>query len=373
MSVPFVDLAAIHDPIRAELFGAVERVISEDRYILGPEVEAFESEMAAYLDVAHAVGVSSGTDALLIALMALDVGAGDEVITSPYTFFATGGAIARLGAKPVFVDVDPESLNLDPGLVERAITSRTRAIVPVHIFGRSADMTALCALACANELPIIEDAAQAIGATWDGARVGAIGRVGCFSFFPAKNLGCFGDGGLVSTQDPELADRIKRLRKHGGHAQYHHQEVGGNFRLDALQAAVLRVKLPHLEAWTQARIANAAGYEARFEAAGLLDRVTLPAQGAGRHVYNQYVVRVGAGHRDAVRESLRAAGVGCAVYYPVPLHRQPCFQGLYTGPLEASEAAALDSLALPVAPGLTPSMQDEVVEVMGRALSNSAA
>jgi dTDP-4-amino-4,6-dideoxygalactose transaminase len=373
LSVPFVDLGAIHDPIRAELLGAIEGVVSKDGYILGPEVAAFETEVADYLGVAHAIGVSSGTDALLVALMALDVGAGDEVITSPYTFFATGGAIARVGATPVFVDVEPDSLNLDPSLVEAAITPQTRAIVPVHIFGRSADMTALCALACANDLPIIEDAAQAIGATWDGAQVGTIGRVGCFSFFPAKNLGCFGDGGLVTTQDAELADRLKRLRKHGGHAQYHHQEVGGNFRLDALQAAVLRVKLPHLEAWTEARITNAAGYQERFEAAGLLERLTLPASGAGRHVYNQYVVRVAGGVRDAVRETLRASGVGCAVYYPVPLHQQPCFQGLNTGALAASEAAAMDSLALPIAPGLTPSMQDEVVEVMARALSGSAA
>ena len=373
MSVPFVDLSAIHDPIRAELLAAVEGVITADRYILGPEVEAFEREVAAYLGVEHAVGVSSGTDALLLALMALDVGPGDEVITSPYTFFATGGAVARLGARPVFVDVEPESLNLCPAQVEAAITPKTRAIIPVHIFGRSADMTALCHLACANDLPIIEDAAQAIGATWDGSRVGSIGRLGCFSFFPAKNLGGFGDGGLVTTRDEELADRVRRLRKHGGHAQYHHQEVGGNFRLDALQAAVLRVKLPHLEAWTEARIANAQGYAERFEAAGLSDRVTLPEQGPGRHVYNQYVVRVGGGARDAVREALRAAGVGCAVYYPVPLHQQPCFRDDHEGALPASEAAAQDSLALPIAPGLTPAMQDEVVEVIRSALSGSAA
>lgn len=373
MSVPFVDLSAIHEPLREELLEAVSGVIAADRYILGPEVEAFESEVAAYLGVDHAVGVSSGTDALLVSLMALDVGSGDEVITSPYTFFATGGAIARVGATPVFVDVEPDSLNLDPGLVEAAITERTRAIVPVHLFGRSADMTALCHLACAHGLPVIEDAAQAIGATWEGARVGSIGRVGCFSFFPAKNLGCFGDGGLVTTQDEELADRLRRLRKHGGHAQYHHQEVGGNFRLDALQAAVLRVKLPHLERWTEARIAHAAGYESRFHAAGLAERVSLPAQGSGRHVYNQYVVRIPSGARDRVRDALRAAQVGCAVYYPVPLHQQPCFRESHSGALPVAEAAALDSLALPVAPGLTPAMQDQVVDVIGQALSGIAA
>jgi dTDP-4-amino-4,6-dideoxygalactose transaminase len=372
VAVPFVDLAALHDPIRPALRAAIDRVVSEDRYILGPEVEAFETEVADYLGVEHAIGVSSGTDALIVALMALDVGPGDEVITSPYTFFATGGAIARLGARPVFVDVEPDGLNLDPQRVADALGPRTRAILPVHLFGRSADLGALIALADAHGVPLVEDAAQAIGGTWEGRRLGAIGRVGCFSFFPAKNLGCFGDGGLVSTDDGELADRVRRLRKHGGHAQYHHQEVGGNFRLDALQAAVLRVKLPELEAWTEARIANASAYAARFADAGLLGEITLPEAGPGRHVYNQYVIRVGGGRRDAVRDALRAQEIGCAVYYPVPLHLQPCFADLETGSLPVAEAASRDTLALPIAPGLTAEMQDAVVGAITGAIRGSA-
>ncbi len=372
MAVPFVELSAIHAPIRDRLMAAITEVVETERYILGPGVAAFEREVAAFLNVPHAVGVSSGTDALLVALMALDVGPGDEVVTTPFTFFATGGAVARVGARPVFVDIEPGSFNLDPQRVEDAIGPKTKAVIAVHLFGRSADMTALQAVGARHGVPIIEDAAQAIGAEWEGQRVGGIGRVGCFSFFPAKNLGCFGDGGLVTTGDAGLAERMQRLRKHGGAKQYHHEEVGGNFRLDALQAAVLRVKLPELEGWTAQRQDNALGYQERFSGAGLLDgRVVLPDAGPGRAVWNQYVIRITGGRRDDVRAALRAADIGCAVYYPVPLNLQPCFaaHGAKRGDCPVAEHAAGEVLALPIAPGLTPERQDEVVDGIARALS----
>ena len=372
MAVPFVDLSFIHAPIRDRVMAAITEVVESERFILGPGVAAFEREIAAFLDVGHAVGVSSGTDALLVAMMGLDVGPGDEVITTPYTFFATGGAVARLGARPVFVDIEPGSFNLAPQAVEDAIGPKTKAVIAVHLFGRAADMTALQTIGGRHGIPIIEDAAQAIGAEWEGRRVGSIGRVGCFSFFPAKNLGCFGDGGLVTTPDAELAARIQRLRKHGGAKQYHHDEVGGNFRLDALQAAILRVKLPELEGWTTLRQDHAFGYDQRFSGAGLLDgRVILPQPGPGRAVWNQYVVRVPGGRRDAVLSALREADIGCAVYYPVPLHLQPCFaaHGARRGDCPVAEQAAEETLALPVAPGLTGAQQDEVVGTIARVLS----
>ncbi len=370
MPVPFVDLAAIHAPIRAELLAAIASVIERDAYILGAEVDAFEREIAAWLHLPHAIGVSSGTDALLAALMALDVGPGDEVITTPFTFFATAGAIARLGAVPVFVDIEPASFNLDPARVEAALGPRTKAIVAVHLFGRAADLGRVCAVADRAGVPVIEDAAQAIGAEWDGKKVGGIGRIGCFSFFPAKNLGGLGDGGLVTTHDDALAARLRRLRTHGGAKTYLHDEVGGNFRLDALQAAALRVKLPLLESWTQAREANAAGYDQRLQAADLGDRLVTPARGAGRHAYNQYVVRIGGGRRDAVRAALGAASIGCAVYYPLALHQQPCFQAgaRVAGSMAETERATAEVLALPIAPGLTPEGQAQVVQVIAEAL-----
>ena len=355
MSVPLVDLSAIHGPLRGQM--------------LGPEVDAFEQEVAAFLGVPHAVGVSSGTDALLCALMALDIGPGDEVVTTPYTFFATAGAIARVGAKPVFADIEADSFNLSPAAVRGAITDRTRAIVVVHLFGRSADMDAIQSVARSRNIPVIEDAAQAIGAEWNGVRVGGIGDLGCFSFFPAKNLGALGDGGLVTTRSAELADRLRRLRKHGAHRRYMHDEVGGNFRLDALQAAVLRVKLPALEGWISARQDNAYRYTELFQDAGLHD-VVLPEPGPGRHVWNQYVVRIPDGRRTDVFDALKDEGIGCAVYYPLPLHQQPCFSSL---PLPAtgfpeSERASRETLALPVAPGLTADQQAQVVGAIRRVL-----
>ncbi|MEZ4269517.1 MAG: DegT/DnrJ/EryC1/StrS family aminotransferase [Myxococcota bacterium] len=370
MAVPFVDLAAIHAPIRADLLAAIASVIDRDAYILGADVADFEREIAAWLALPHAIGVSSGTDALIAALMALDVGPGDEVITTPFTFFATAGAIARLGATPVFVDIEPASFNLDPERVEAAIGPRTKAIIAVHLFGRAADLGRLSIIAEAAGLPLIEDAAQAIGAEWDGKKVGGIGRIGCFSFFPAKNLGCFGDGGLVTTADDALAERLRRLRTHGGAKAYLHHEVGGNFRLDAVQAAVLRVKLPLLESWTQAREANAAGYDQRFAAANLGERLLTPERGASRHAYNQYVVRIPGGRRDAVKQALQAAQIGAAVYYPLALHQQPCFQtgARVAGTMAETERATAEVLALPVAPGLTPAGQDEVVRAIAEAL-----
>ena len=369
MAVPFVDLRTLHDPIRDRMLAAITETLRTERYILGPEVEAFEREVAAFLDVPHAVGVSSGTDALLAALMALDVGAGDEVVTTPYTFFATAGAVARVGARPVFSDIEPGSFNLDPARLDAAITPRTKAIIVVHLFGRAADMDAIAAVAARHGLPVIEDAAQAIGAEWAARRVGGIGQLGCFSFFPAKNLGCLGDGGLVTTRDRALADRVRRLRKHGQERAYFHPEVGGNFRLDALQAAVLRVKLPELEGWTAQRQDHALGYRDRFYEAGLLEDVVLPEPGPGRPVWNQYVVRI-PGRRTDVFDALRAADIGCAVYYPVPLHQQPCFAafGARAGQCPVAEQAAAETLALPIAPGLTPAGQDEVVATIARAL-----
>lgn len=370
MSIPLVDLSAIHGPIQGQLMDAIQRVVSQESYILGPEVEAFEQEIAAFLNVDHAVGVSSGTDALLAALMALDVGPGDEVVTTPYTFFATAGAVARVGARPVFCDIEAESFNMDPQLLERAITSRTKAIIVVHLFGRSANMEAIGAIAEQHGLPVIEDAAQAIGAEWEGRRVGGIGRVGCFSFFPAKNLGCLGDGGLVTTGDSALADRIRRIRKHGGERRYLHREVGGNFRLDAIQAAVLRVKLPLLEGWTAERQDNAMRYGELLRAAGLSSLVTAPEPGPGRHVWNQYVLRIGGGRRSDAFDALKDSDIGCAVYYPVPLHLQPCFADLPLPPtgLPVAEQAAEEALALPIAPGVTLDQQEQVISTLKDAL-----
>lgn len=367
--VPLLDLQAQYRPIRDEIVAVLTRVCDSQRFIMGPEIDGLERELAEHLQVAHAVGVSSGTDALLLALMALGVSAGDEVVTSTYSFFATAGAVARTGATPVFVDIDPVTYNLDPAGLEAALTPRTKAIIPVHLYGQSADMDAVLAFAARQGIAVIEDAAQAIGARYKGRPVGGLGTMGCFSFFPSKNLGAFGDGGLVTTQDADLAASLRLLRVHGAERQYFHQRIGGNFRLDALQAAVLRVKLPHLAAWTDARRRNADRYRVLCAARGITDRVGLPVEHPDcHHIYNQFVVRVP--RRDAVKAYLDANGVGNAIYYPVPFHQQPCFAhlGYAAGRFPHAERAAAETLALPIYGELTEAQQARVVDVLAAAL-----
>jgi dTDP-4-amino-4,6-dideoxygalactose transaminase len=360
MGAPLLDLTRQYAPLREEMRAALDRVCDSQRFILGPEVEAFEAESAAALGVSHAVGVTSGTDALLASLMALGAGPGDEVILPTFTFFATAGVVSRLGARPVFVDVDPVDYCLEPEEVRQRITDRTRAVIAVHLFGQAAAMDRV--LAAAGEVPVVEDCAQAWGATSADRPVGGIGALGAFSFFPSKNLGCFGDGGLVTTGDERLALLLRQLRMHGQSGVYEHAHVGGNFRLDALQAAVLRVKLPHVPAWVEGRRANARRYPELFAEAGLADVVGLPADLPGRgHTFNQYVVRVP--DRDALRTHLGDRGIGAAVYYPLPLHLQPCFAdlGYRAGEFPVAEAACGEVLALPVFPELTAAEQEEVV------------
>ncbi|MBI4586215.1 MAG: DegT/DnrJ/EryC1/StrS family aminotransferase [Planctomycetes bacterium] len=360
--IPLLDLKTQHRSIRGEVMAAMERVIDGQQFILGPEVEALEREVAAYCGVPHAVGVSSGTDALLLALMALEIGPGAEVITTPYTFFATAGSIHRAGARPVFLDIDLRTFNLDPARLEAAITPRTRALLPVHLFGRCADMEAILAMARRRGLKVIEDAAQAIGAERGGRRAGSFGEAGCFSFFPSKNLGGYGDGGLVTARDPDLAEKMRVLRVHGMKPKYCHKHIGGNFRIDALQAAGLRVKLRRLDSWSEARQANALDYQRRFSEAGLAGKeVVLPEIPPDRHVFNQYVIL--AKDRDRLKEHLRSRRIGCEIYYPVPLHLQECFRplGYQEGDFPNSEKAARESLAIPVYPELTGSQKERVV------------
>jgi len=387
-SVPLLDLKAQYTAIRDEIRAAIDRVADAQQFILGPEVEALEREVAAYSGCAYGIGVSSGTDALLVALMAIDIRPGDEVITTPYTFFATAGSIARLGAVPVFVDIDPLTFNIDPTAIEARITPRTRVIMPVHLYGQMADMDPIMDIAQRHGLVVIEDAAQAIGSEYKGRRAGSIGHMGCFSFFPSKNLGGFGDGGMVTTNDAALAERIRLLRGHGAHPKYYHKLIGGNFRLDALQAAVLRVKLKYLDDWTAGRQRNAATYRRLFAEAGLTidppscltagcharnkgdctlppGRVVLPVEAPDRrHIYNQFVIRVA--QRDQVMAALKARRIGHEIYYPVPLHLQECFAylGQRPGDLPASECAAAETLALPIYPELTDAMLAAVVEAV---------
>jgi dTDP-4-amino-4,6-dideoxygalactose transaminase len=363
--VPLLDLKAQFAPLRTDVLDAITRVCDTQQFILGCEVEALERELETFLGIPHAVGVSSGTDALLAALMALDVGPGDEVVTTPFSFFATAGAIARLGARPVFVDIDRGTFNLDARAIAPVMTSKTKAILPVHLFGQSADLAPILEISERSGVPVIEDAAQAIGACYRGRSVGGIGTIGCFSFFPTKNLGAFGDAGLVTTSDGTLARKLRSIRQHGGQVKYHHELVGANFRIDALQAAILRVKLPHVNAWTAARRRNAERYDALFTRAGLTNTVTLPARSAdSTHIYNQFVIRVP--ERDRLRAHLQSSGVGTEVYYPVPLHLQPCFRELgYTpGSLPVAETAANEALALPIYGELTEAQQGWVVEAI---------
>ena len=384
MRVPFLDLVAQLETTRPAVERALVDVVASGRYVGGPVLESFERAMADYVGAGHAVGVSSGTDALLVSLMALEVGPGDIVVTTPYSFFATAGAVVRLGATPAFVDIDPRTFNIDPAALgdwfEHASEqrARVRAIVPVHLFGQCADMAPILELAAAHGVPVIEDAAQALGARYPGAGgggnvnpesgggragrpAGAMGTLGCFSFYPAKNLGAMGEAGLVVTPDTGLAERVRRLRNHGAHPAYRHAMVGGNFRLDTLQAAVLSAKLPYLDRWNEQRRARAAYYGDHLAVAG----VELPAAAWGRDspTWQQYVVRVPE-RRDGLRAHLAARQIDTMVYYPVPLHRQACFRdlGYEPGAFPNSEDAAARSLALPIYPELTPAMQDHVME-----------
>ena len=369
MRVPLLDLQAQYAPLRDDLLAAIRRVCDSQHFIGGPEVDALERELAAAIGVRHAIGVSSGTDALLVAMMALGIGRGDEVMTPTFSFFATAGCIVRLGATPKLVDIDPVTFNLDPAGVAAAITSKTRAIIPVHLYGLCADMDPILEHARRAGVPVIEDAAQAIGARSKGRPAGTMGTIGAFSFFPSKNLGAFGDGGLVVTDDEALAREIRLLRNHGAEPKYHHSRIGGNFRLDALQAAVLRVKLPHLPAWSAMRRRNAERYRRLFIDAGVTDRITLPTWPADREpIFNQYVIRVA--RRDEVRARLEAAGVGTEIYYPVPFHLQECFAplGHRRGDFPAAEAAADEVLALPIYGELTEDQQRHVVQAIAEAV-----
>jgi dTDP-4-amino-4,6-dideoxygalactose transaminase len=361
MRVPLLDLQAQYATIRPEVRAAIDRVCDSQHFILGPEVAALEKEIASFSGAKFAVGVSSGTDALLAALMAIGITPGDEVITSSFSFFATAGVIARLRARPVFVDIEPHSFNLDPEDVRAKITERTKAILPVHLFGRCANMHAIAELANSRGIHVVEDAAQAIGAKDDlGRQAGTIGSIGCFSFFPSKNLGGFGDGGMVVTNDADLAEKLRILRVHGGKPKYHHKVIGGNFRLDAVQAAVLRVKLKHLPDWTETRRRNARRYRTLFTEAGLSNLIELPEDTPG-HIYNQFVIRCP--ERDRLQSFLRERGVETEVYYPIPLHLQECFieLGYKPGDLSHAEAAAAEALALPIYPELSEEQQDYIV------------
>ncbi len=344
---------------------AVQTVCDEQGFILGPRVVAFEESLAKYVGARYAIGCASGSDALLLSLMAMGVGQGDEVITVPFTFFATAGAVSRLGAKPVFIDIQPDTFNLDPTQLERAVTSRTKAIIPVHLFGQCADMPAINQIAKAKRLHVIEDACQAIGAGQGGLRAGVLGDTACFSFFPSKNLGGFGDGGMITTNDQGLADVLAMLRVHGSRVRYLHEAVGINSRLDALQAVVLDIKLKYLDQWAEGRRRNAARYDQLFRAAGLLDRVTLPSTKAGNfHVYNQYTVRVS--KRDELRAYLKEKGVGTEIYYPLPMHLQSCYQdlGYRKGAFPLSERAAEVVMSLPIYAELSDAQLTYVVDMI---------
>jgi dTDP-4-amino-4,6-dideoxygalactose transaminase len=373
--VPLCDLQAQYRDLRPQLEAALLRVLASGQVILGPEVAALEDEVARYCGASHGVGCGSGTDALSLALHGLGVGPGDEVILPTFTFFATAGSVVRTGARPVFVDIDPLSYNLDPFQVENKVTPRTRAVLVVHLFGQCADMTPLWQVAERHGLTLIEDAAQALGAEYQGKRAGSLGALGCLSFYPTKNLGAYGDAGMVVTSDPAWADRMACLRVHGMAPKYFHAHVGWNARLDALQAALLRVKLPHLDNYLAARQAAAGRYDALIEEHHLAHFLTRPtARPQRRHTFNQYVVRVARGERDALVRHLKAEGIGCEIYYPVPLHLQECLRHLGHGPgdFPASEEASREVLALPMFPEISAEQQRRVVAACGAFLRKQA-
>ncbi len=373
MGVPLLDLKAHHAPLHQAIMAALEQTFQSQAFILGPEVGRLEERVAAYCQAKYGIGVSSGTDALLVALMALGIGPGDEVITTPYSFFATAGAVVRLGAMPVLVDIDPTTYNLDPAKIGAVLTAKTKAIIPVHLYGQCADMAPIMDLAKRHHLSVVEDAAQAIGSEYrDGRRASSIGTIGCLSFFPSKNLGCLGDGGMAVTNDPDLAERMKVLRTHGSKPKYYHKLIGGNFRLDTIQAAVLNVKLNYLDGWTKQRQENAIRYEALFKQSGLVEagKVRLPvpvyqnSSAKHYHIYNQFVLRVE--RREALMTHLKQQGIGAEIYYPVPFHLQECFRylGYREGGFPESERAAKETVAIPIYPELTADQQTEVVEAI---------
>ena len=361
MQVPLLDLKAQYATIKDEVLAAVSEVLETQRCIGGPKVTELEQKIAAVSDCKFAVGASSGTDAILNSLMSLDIGEGDEVITTPFTFFATVGCIARTGAKPVFVDIDPKTYNINPQLIEAAVTEKTKAILPVHLYGQMADMDAIMAIAKKHNLAVIEDAAQSISSTYKGKKAGSCGTAGCFSFFPSKNLGGIGDGGMVVTNDEELYERLLIMRNHGSQPKYYHKYVGGNFRLDPIQAAALLVKLPHLDDWSAARRKNAAYYDKKFEGTVVKTPYISPDCVS---IYNQYIVRVA--KRDEVVAHLQSKNIGCEIYYPVTMHLQECFAslGYKQGDFPESEKAAKEVMALPIYPELTDEMKDFVAETI---------
>ena len=370
MKVPLLDLKEQYKTIKKEILETAEELFESQYFILGPRVTALEKEIAEYCTSKHAVGVSSGTDALLISLMAMDIGYQDTVITTPYTFFATAGSIARTGARPIFVDIDQDTYNISPECLEGAVDSMSqterenlKAVIPVHLYGQCADMAPILEICKKYKLAVIEDAAQAIGAEYRGQRAGAMGDFGCFSFFPSKNLGAFGDGGIVTTNSDDFYDKLCTLRAHGSRPKYYHKLVGGNFRLDAFQAAVVSIKLKYLDQWTKARQENAQKYRTLFTHAGLEDVVELPVEKEDRHIYNQFVIRVKEG-RDDLRGFLNDTGIGTEVYYPVPMHLQVCFSDLNykKGDFPEAENAALHTLALPIYPELSDDQIEYVVE-----------
>jgi dTDP-4-amino-4,6-dideoxygalactose transaminase len=366
--VPLFDISRQHQVLEQEIAAAMQKVCSSGRFILGPDCTDLETATAKYCHAKHAISCASGSDAILLALMAFDIGPGDEVICPSYTFFATASAVARLGATPIFVDIDPKSYNIDVRLIADEITPKTKAILPVHLYGQCVDMGPLNELAKQHGLKVIEDSCQAIGAEYRGRRTGALGDVACFSYYPTKNLGAYGDGGMLTTDDDALADKLRLLRGHGMQPRYYHQIIGINSRLDSLQAAVLNVKLPHLDTWTEARQERAARYTEAFTRCGLTDVLELPTiEAERRHVWNQYIVRVRDGKRDALRAFLAERKVGTEIYYPVPLHQQACFQylGCTLGSLPETERAAVETLALPIFPELTIDEQHTVVEQIG--------
>jgi len=348
--VPLLDLQPQHKQIREEVLAEIIRVVDSQKFILGEDVQKLEGEIASYCGTTYAIGCASGSDALILALMALEVKPGDEVLTTPYTFFATAGAISRVGAIPVFVDVDEATFNIDPGLIEKTLAAhpKIRAMIPVHLFGGCADMDPIMEIAGTRGIPVIEDAAQSIGSEYKGRRAGNIGQIGCFSFFPSKNLGGYGDGGMVTTNDAAMAERLSTLRVHGGKTKYYHERIGINSRLDALQAAILRVKLRYLDGWSEGRAKNAGHYRSQLTKLGVGVTPLIPAEYQTRHIYNQFVIR--AANRNVLQAHLTGQGIGTEVYYPIPLHLQPCyaFLGHKPGDFPVSEQLAEDSLALPV-------------------------